>query len=99
MMKKLINSDRMAWFRKRFLKKIYIAILSNSSGYCCRVKPWESIFICWKDLKEVKENMNSDQLIKDINGDFTNYTCENAWFWCKEFRLLFLEECLSKFKK
>lgn len=97
MRKKLINSDRMTWFRKRFLKKIYRVILSNCKTYCCTVKPWESRFICWKDLKEVKENMNSDQLIRyDTNS---SYTCNDPWFWCKENRLLFLEECLSKFKK
>ena len=93
----LINSDKMTWFRKRFLKKIYRAILSNDAHFCCRVKTWESIFICWKDLKEVQENMNSEQLLKYYPGD--GYTCQYSWFWRKEYRLLFLEECLSKFKK
>lgn len=82
----------MKWFRKSFLKTIHSDILNNNYHYCCKVQTWHKLFICWKDLKEVKENMNSKQL----NG-LSTYTCSFNWFDDKENRLEFLEECLKKF--
>lgn len=91
-MKTLINSSLMKWFRKSFLTKIHSDILYNKKYYCCKVNSWHSFFICWKNLKEVKENMNSKEL-KEI----TEYSCNFSWFYNKVGRLEFLKECLMKF--
>lgn len=91
-MKKFINSWAMKWFRKLFVEAIYFQILHNKNYYCCHVKTWHSWFICWKNLKEVKENMNSIYLIKDLP-----YICSYDWFMSKERRLGFLNECIKKF--
>lgn len=91
-MKTFINSPLMKWFRKAFLKIIYFQILHNKKNHCCKVENWHSLFICWKDLKEVKANMNSKQLL-----DWSSYSCHISWFNSKEKRLNFLNECIKKF--
>lgn len=89
----IINSFLFERFRKSFLKRILKDITLNKTKFCCLVWSYHRIFICWKDLKEVKENMSSKYLIESIN-----YDCSEVWFWFKEDRISFLKECLSKFK-
>jgi hypothetical protein len=66
--------------------------------YCCYVISWHRLFICWKELKEVKENMNSNTLFNFIRKNVSNQHCGLPWFSNKENRLNFLKECLDKFK-
>lgn len=96
-MKTLINSDMMSWFRKSFLTKIKKDILEGKNRYCCLVESWHTYFICWKDLKEVKENLDSEYIISFIK----NYNLLNSsevWFNTNRDRLDFLDQCLAKFK-
>lgn len=92
-MEKFINSWAMKWFRKSFLKKIKSKI-EKKDKFCCQVKTWHKIFICWKNLKEVEENMIQTTYLKQNVRDFD---CDTSWFYNKEDRLSFLEECIKKF--
>lgn len=84
----------MSWFRKGFLTKIRKEIFDlNGYGYCCHVNSWHKIFICWKDLKEVKENLDSKYI-----KEYIFYNCSNVWFRTYDDRIAFLDECLNKFK-
>lgn len=96
-MKKLINSSRMSWFRKSFLINIRKEIFNDDRYYCCHVDSWHSKFICWKDLKEVQENLNSEY-IKFYVKEEKLYNCSEVWFYNKTKRLNFLDECIAKFK-
>lgn len=96
-MKKLINSKFGKAFRKSYLKAIRKQIITNKEIYCCNVITWHRIFICWKDLKEVKENMNSEHLRTRMLKP-TVWTCVYSWFFTKESRVKFLNECIDKFK-
>ena len=98
MIKNFINSDNMKWFRKSFLLRIQNDISSEKRFYCCYVDSWHSIFICWKDLKEVQENLQSIHIREPFTSEL-NFTCREVWFDSKTERLLFLEECLLKFKE
>lgn len=99
MIKQMINSYYFKWFRKSFLNKIYNTIEhGNTTDYCCNVKSWHTLFICWKDLKEVKENMNSDALSEFIKKNISKQDCSFVWFPTRKDRLKFLKECLDKFK-
>lgn len=91
-MKKIINSRYFKWFRKGFLRKIYIDILHEDANFCCYVRSWHRIFICWKDLKEVKENMDS------VYKDLDHKVCVAPWFSSKENRIKFIAECLIKLR-
>ena len=93
-MNKIINSRYFKWFRKLYLKDLYKKILRKGKPYfCCHYEGVYSIFISWKDLKEVKENMDSKRLRPNI----VHFTCSFIWFYSHYDRLKFLEECLSKF--
>lgn len=85
----------MKWFRKMYLTNIYNKIHSGKENFCCIAskKTIYSLFICWKNLKEVKENMNSTYLTTYIS----NYSCKMNRFNYKTDRLSFLKECLTKF--
>lgn len=93
-MKALINSRLFKPFRKSFLKKIRKEVTDNNSlvNFCCLVKSWHTIFICWKDLKEVKENMKSKYLVPPP------YRCDLPWFQNRNDRISFIDECLLKFE-
>jgi len=92
-MKALINSRLFKPFRKSFLKKIENNIVIEKDYFCCKVRSWHSIFICWKNLKEVEANMDSKYLNKGLS-----YNCKFSWFNTKSQRLNFLDECLLKFE-
>ena len=93
-MKALINLRLFKPFRKIFLERIRKDILHKDNvNFCCHVKSWHSIFICWKDLKEVKENMNSKYLSVGLP-----YNCDFSWFTNRNSRISFLDECLLKFE-
>ncbi len=96
-MKKIINSKFFKNLRKKYLQKIYDEISNDNKEFCCHVIIKLGMFICWKNLKEVKDNMNSLYLRYEIRTIKANQTCEKAWFENKEIRLLFLQECLDKF--
>lgn len=100
-MKKLINSKYFKWFRKLFLKKIYKNIDNGDDYFCCHVMCIYRLFICWKELKEVKENMDSKYLSEWIKVNPNQQHCKNVWFdsdvTYNQNRLLFLKECLSEF--
>lgn len=96
-MKKLINSKYMKWFRKMYLKNIYNKIYFYRASYCCIAASCNiySTIICWKYLKEVQENMDSNYL-KDRFKNKQNLSCGDSWFYSRKDRLDFLKECLSK---
>lgn len=91
-MKKIINSKNFTWFRRSFLEKIRRDIENKKSNYCCNVRSWHRIFICWKDLKEVQDNRDSLMLL-----DFY-FSCNRAWFENRYNRIKFLDECIEKTK-
>lgn len=97
-MKNLINSPSFTWFRKSYLKKIHRLIKSEKVNYCCHVSSWHGLFICWKDLKEVQENLGSE-MIEPIVRVSNDLNCSTCWFYSKNNRVAFLEECLMAFKK
>lgn len=97
-MKKIINSPSFAWFRKAFLKKILKTIIKGKTGFCCLVTSWHSWFICWKDLKEVQENLHSEHIALRIKVGH-RFNCNEVWFDEPSDRILFLQECLMKFKE
>ena len=90
-MKKIINSKYFKRFRRSFLKTILHRIESHKDKFCCHIITWHRAFICWKDLKEVQENLNSKHLWLN-----ENYSCKNVWFITREERIAFLKECISK---
>ena len=92
-MKKFINSEKLKWFRQSLLEKIRKNVLEDKDRFCCNVRCWESVFICWKDLKEVEENLSS-KYIRDLQN--WSLDCRHVWFDSKEDRLAFLKECISK---
>lgn len=97
-MKKIINSPYMTWFRKSFLNRIHKEISTDKEMYCCLVKSWHSWFICWKDLKEVNENLTSKQIIQFLRTYGYELNCTKIWFDSKTERLAFLQECIDKCK-
>lgn len=98
-MKTLINSDFLLarMFRKSYLKKLH-HVVTTKVFYCCHVNTWHRLFICWKDLKEVKENMTSIYLKDHVRENIEERHCANVWFSCMHNRKSFLEECLKNFK-
>ena len=83
-------------FRESFIKAIYKRILFSKERFCCNVITWHRLFINFKDVKEVKENMNSKYLDPwPINN--RNFTENTVWFSNRTDRLSFLAEVLAKF--
>lgn len=98
-MKEFINSNYMKWFRKLFLKYlIKKVIFSKRSYYLCLHTTIYSLFICWKDLKEVQNNLNS-KYIKTYIKESEVYNCSVVWFDSNIERHLFLRECLELLNK
>ena len=102
-MKKLINSKYMKWFRKLFLLHLYneLSIHMERYGkpmYLCQVKCICGMFISWIELKEVRDNLDSSYILNSVKqlDSFPNKNI--AWFDRNIDRLLFLGECLNKFK-
>ena len=56
------------------------------------------IFISWIDLKEVRDNLDSSYILRSVKRIDTFPTEDIVWFDRNIDRLLFLEECLDKFK-
>ena len=96
-MKKIINSNLFTRFRKSYLKTIYKRIYQRKADFCCHVHSIHSCFIYWKELKEVKENMDSAYLLYHIRKNKKHQTCFLPWFAERNERLGFLKECLDKF--
>lgn len=98
-MKRIINSNTQLgrWFRRTYLTTISNSIFWEKEEYCCWVVTWQRLFICWRNLKEVQENLNSSYIGYHIK-QYNLLDCENPWFHTKEERLGFLQECLDKIK-
>lgn len=101
MIKKLINSSRFTSYRQKILDKIYSDISSGVTRFCCHVKFNGGSFICWKDLKEVRETLQTTQTLRYDIGEYikSNPSCSLVWFDDTEQRLTFLKECLGKFNE
>lgn len=102
-MKKLINSKYMKWFRKLFLLYLYNKLSVHMEKYSepmflCQVKCIYGIFISWMDLKEVRDNLDSSYILRYVKRIDTFPTEDVFWFDRNIDRLLFLKECLDKFK-
>ena len=102
-MKTLINSKYMKWFRKLFLlylyNKVSVSIKMNRKQiFLCHVKCIYGIFISWIDLKEVRDNLDSSYILRPVKRFNTFPNKDIIWFDRNIDRLLFLEECLNKFK-
>ena len=102
-MKVLINSKYMKWFRKLFLLYLYneLSIHMERCGkpmFLCHANCIYGIFISWMDLKEVRDNLDSSYILNSVKqlDSFPNKNI--AWFDKNIDRLLFLGECLNKFK-
>ena len=102
-MKKFINSKYMKWFRKLFLLHLYNNLSVHMETYSkpmflCHVKCIYGIFISWMDLKEVRDNLDSSYILGSVKRFNTFPSKDIIWFDRNIDRLLFLEECLNKFK-
>ena len=102
-MKKLINSKYMKWFRKLFLLHLYNKLSAHMEIYSkpmflCQEHCIYGTFISWMDLKEVRDNLDSSYLLYSVKSldSFPNKYI--VWFDRNIDQLLFLEECLNKFK-
>jgi hypothetical protein len=100
MIKKLINSSWFTGYRKYILEKILSDITNYNCGFCCHVNFRYQSFICWKDLKEVRETLQTTKTIIAWKENLRNNpNCGTVWFEDREQRIAFLEECLEKFNK
>ena len=102
-MKKLINSKYMKWFRKLFLLHLYNELSVHMREYSkpmllCNVNCIYGIFISWMNLKEVRDNLDSSYILHSVKSLDSFPTEDMVWFDRNIDRLLFLEECLNKFK-
>ena len=102
-MKKLINSKYMKWFRKLFLQYLYNKLCIHIKTYSkpmflCKVKCIYGILISWTDLKEVRDNIDSSYILRPVKRFNTFPNKDIVWFDRNTDRLLFLGECLDKFK-
>lgn len=102
-MKTLINSKYMKWFRKLFLLHLYNKLSVHMERYSkpmflCQVNCIYGTFISWIDLKEVRDNLDSSYISRSVKRIDTFPTEDVFWFGRNIDRLLFLEECLDKFK-
>lgn len=92
----LINTPLFTRYRRKYIEYIHYEIDNELECFCCRVR--YSKFICWKDLKEIKSNIDSDYIRTLLRGHKSLLNCDRIWFDTTQDRLNFLEECLSKFK-
>ena len=102
-MKILINSKYMKWFRKLFLQYLYNELCLHMETcskhmFLCNVRCIYGIFISWMDLKEVRDNLDSSYILNPVKQFDTFPSKDIVWFNRNIDRLLFLEECLNKFK-
>lgn len=102
-MKTLINSKYMKWFRKLFLQYLYNELCIHIETYSkpmflCHVKCICGMFISWIDLKEVRDNLDSSYILNSVKQLDSFPNKDMVWFDRNTDRLLFLEECLNKFK-
>ena len=102
-MKTLINSKYMKWFRTLFLLYLYNELsihmeIYSKPMFLCQVKCICGIFISWIDLKEVRDNLDSSYILRPVKRFNTFPSKDIAQFDRNIDRLLFLKECLDKFK-
>jgi hypothetical protein len=100
MFKQLIHSFWFKGYRKYILETILSNITNNNYEFCCHVIFKGQSFICWKDLKEVQETLQTTKTIITWKEYLRNNpNCATVWFEGREQRIAFLEECLEKFNK
>ena len=102
-MKTLINSKYMKWFRKLFLQHLYNELSVHMETYSkpmflCSVNCIYGIFISWMDLKEVRDNLDSSYILDYVKKVYEFPCNQMVWFDRNIDRLLFLGQCLYKFK-
>jgi hypothetical protein len=56
---------------------------------------YNNLYPCFKNLNEVKNNLNSDYISKYINTDRI-LNCTTIWFTTNDDRTKFIDECLTK---
>jgi hypothetical protein len=101
---KFINSDYCIRFRRIYILSLMgyiksgLEINPDKNYYICLIKTRQSKWICWKDLKEVRENLNSEFIREPIRMS-GRFTCDNSWFSSNSDRLSFLNQCLDKLNK
>ena len=98
MIRLCINSKFGKNIRREKKKKILDSLERRSFGYCCNIRHGYNLLICWKNLKEVKENMNSIHLASEIRNNRKLQNCGYSWFDSRECRIAFIKECLNKLK-
>ena len=91
----LYNLKYFRFFRRWYLKRTYRLILTDKYYYCCKAG-FHSWFVPFIDIKEVRENNNSEFLIKYIKGKNLQQFEHQTLFLNKEDRLKFLQECIDK---
>jgi hypothetical protein len=96
--KGLINSFWFTGYRKYILEKILSDITSGKHDFCCHVEFKGKDFICWKDLKEVRETLQTTKTLIEWKAYYliNNPTCKTVWFDNEYQRITFLKECLKK---
>ena len=102
-MKTFINSKYMKWFRKLFLLHLYNKLSVHMERYgkpmfLCQEHCIYGIFISWMDLKEVRDNLDSSYILHYVRSLDIFPDKNIVWFDRNIDRLLFLVECLNKFK-
>ena len=102
-MKIFINSKYMKWFRKLFLLHLYNELSVHMREYSkpmflCQEHCIYGTFISWIDLKEVRDNLDSSYILHSVKSLDSFPNKGMVWFNRNIDRLLFLEECLNKFK-
>ena len=95
-MRILINSFLFRWFRRSFLKAIYKDINSGNNQFCCHVKSWHSKLICWKELREVQDELESTTLLCEDLRYIKDYGCRCWWFNSSQDRLQFIQDCINR---
>ena len=92
----------MKWFRWLFISYLYYKLYFhvkkyNDHMFLCHVDCIYEKFISWMDLKEVRDNLDSEHIHNSARED-NAFPCKDLiWFEGNKNRLLFLEECLNKF--
>lgn len=89
----------MKWFRRLYILDLISKVEKKGGRYdedifLCLQYSIYSLFICWKELKEVQDNLDSEHIYSDIRC-YELFNCDNVWFHSNRQRIAFLKECLN----
>lgn len=101
MKRRIINSILFKNFRKRYLQNLLKQVEESRSvtpTFLCNLRIKESKIICWMELKEVQNNLNSIYLLHH-KMYLIKKGCQAVWFNNDSDRIKFLKECLQKFDR